>query len=352
MKRGFSAVIAAGTAALLLCGCSAKDASAQFIAMDTNISLRLSGTKATAAVTAAEKEIRELETLLSRTLPDSEVSRLNDADGTPQRLSYRVHALLETAQSYTISTGGAFDVTIAPVVSAWGFTESEFRVPSQDELDRLLSYVGPEHIDLSDADIDHVSLAPHTQIDLGGIAKGYATDLMHAICEEDNIPSGTVALGGNIYVRGTKEGGALWQVGVQDPAGSGLAGIIGLSDAYAVTSGGYQRYFEQDGVIYHHIIDPATGYPADSDLTSVTVIAPALITDGINAHPGNGTMCDALSTALFVMGEEEALEFRRSSGLDFDLVLITADGRVVITDGIAEHFTKQEGSGYQYETVS
>lgn len=349
MKRGFAAVLAALAAALLLCGCSAKDASAQFIAMDTSISLRFSGAKAAAAVAAAETRLRDLESLLSRTLPDSQVSRLNDAAGAPQAVDPRVRALLAAAQDYAALTGGAFDATIAPVVSAWGFTEAEFRVPARDELDALLSCVGADRIDLQG---ETAALMPGTQIDLGGIAKGYATDLMRALCDEYEITSGTVALGGNIYVRGTKEGGALWQIGVQDPAGSGLVGIVGLTDAYAVTSGGYQRYFEKDGAVYHHIIDPATGCPADSGLTSVTVIASAAPEDGADGLPGNGTMCDALSTALFVMGEEAALEFRRSSGLDFDLVLVTEDGRVVITDGIAQHFTEQEENGYRYETVS
>jgi len=189
---------------------------------------------------------------------------------------------------------------------------------------------------------------------LGGIAKGYVSDLLEELYREYDISSGTVSLGGNIYVKGTKEGDALWQVGIQDPKqpeNGALVGVVGLGDAFAVTSGGYQRFFEQDGKVYHHIIDPATGYPADSGLTSVTVIAKAAKQDA-SGTVGVGTMCDALSTALFVMGEKAALEFRHSSGLDFDLVLVTEDDRVVVTDGIAKQFTETEGSGYTYETVS
>ena len=120
--------------------------------------------------------------------------------------------------------------------------------------------------------------------------------------------------------------------------------MLELTDAFAVTSGGYQRYFEQNGKQYHHILDPATGYPADSGLASVTVVAPA--------DQWNGTMCDAYSTALFVMGEERALDFWRDHQSAFELVLVTGDGRVVVTGGLADRFTPVEDSGYAYETVS
>ena len=140
-------------------------------------------------------------------------------------------------------------------------------------------------------------------------------------------------------------------MGVQDPARpddqSAFAGILSLKNAFAVTSGGYQRYFEEGGRVYHHILDPATGYPADSGLTSVTVVA--------DYFPGEsfGTLCDALSTAFFVMGEEDALDaWREDWSRDVDLVLVTEDGRVVITQGLAESFTLDEGSGYTLEIVS
>ena len=137
-------------------------------------------------------------------------------------------------------------------------------------------------------------------------------------------------------------------VGIKDPRdpdnANAFAAVLNLTDAYAVTSGSYQRYFEQDGETYHHIIDPATGYPADSGLTSVTVVA--------DSADGNGTMCDALSTALFVMGEEKALDFWRSGQYDFQLVLVTEDGRVVVTEGLTDVLTEIDDNGYAYEIVS
>lgn len=127
-----------------------------------------------------------------------------------------------------------------------------------------------------------------------------------------------------------------------------FAGVLELTDSFAVTSGGYQRYFEQDGKTYHHIIDPSTGYPADSGLTSVTVVA------GLGAEGGfPGTMCDAYSTALFIMGKEKALDFWRDRSADaFELVLVTEDGRVVVTEGLADRFTLDEDSGYTLEVAS
>lgn len=206
--------------------------------------------------------------------------------------------------------------------------------------------MGAEHVHLDGASA--VSLDQGTQIDLGAIAKGYASDAVAAIYQEHGITHGIVDLGGNTWVCGGNLKGEPWRIGVQDPARAGEAeaytGILRMADGFAVTSGGYQRYFEENGKTYHHIIDPATGHPAESGLTSVTVVADGTV--------GNGTMCDALSTALFVMGEERALDFWRSGVYDFDLILVTEDGRLLVTDGIADRFQPDETAGYAYEVIS
>ena len=155
-----------------------------------------------------------------------------------------------------------------------------------------------------------------------------------------------------MFVLGTKPDGSDWRVGIKDPQNEeALAVILPLRDAYAITSGGYERYFEENGKTYHHIIDPATGYPADNGLLSVTVVAKANGPDASGA--GNGAMCDAFSTALFVMGGRKGAGFLAHRRLaDFDLVLVTADGRVVVTAGLADRFEEVKDSGYTYETVS
>ena len=159
------------------------------------------------------------------------------------------------------------------------------------------------------------------------------------------MTSGIVSLGGNVQALGCKPDGSKWRVAVQDPNDEGENfAVVEIADEAVITSGGYQRYFEENGQLYHHIIDPATGRPAESGLTSVTVVA-----DGA---AGNGTMCDALSTALFVMGEDRALELWRSGVYDFDLILVTEDGRLLATAGIADRFRPDDSAGYAYEIVS
>ena len=352
--RKFCALALTVLLAVSAAGCGTMDPdeaqeSIQVIAMDTAMIFTAYGVNSTKADYAAEEEVYRLEAMLSRTDEESPVAQLN-SQGTAE-VDGELWALMETAMDYTAATGGAFDITVAPVTVAWGFTTDSFQVPTQAELDSLLPLVGTDHIHNLGGNGDGtvtVKLDPGTQIDLGGIGKGYASDRVAAIFREYEIPRGLVQLGGSVLAIGDRPDGAAWGVGIKDPRdpdnANAFAAVLNLTDAYAVTSGSYQRYFEQDGETYHHIIDPATGYPADSGLTSVTVVA--------DSADGNGTMCDALSTALFVMGEEKALDFWRSGQYDFQLVLVTEDGRVVVTEGLTDVLTEIDDNGYAYEIVS
>ena len=348
MKR-FSILIAALCLCLTGCGKQTTEATAQIFAMDTVMEVAVYGEHAEQAVKYTEKRIEELENRLSRTKADSLVSGLN-RDGSIRHLTYDYWNLIARAKEYRDATNGAFDITIAPVMDAWGFTGDSFRVPEQSELDTLLKKVNSDAIQMLGSPSDSVTLGEGQAIDLGGIAKGYTSDWVEQTFRANGIESGKISLGGNVFVLGGKPDGSDWRVGIKDPRNeSGLAAILSLRDAYAITSGGYERYFEENGKTYHHIIDPSTGYPADSGLLSVTVVAADNGPDWAGA--GNGAMCDAFSTALFVMGEEQALDFWRNGGYDFDLVLVTEDGRVVITAGLADRFEEVKDSGYTYETV-
>lgn len=338
--------ICAAMALLLLSGCGAKaetPASREIYAMDTVMQVNAYGETGETAVEELETAIREMEGELSRTDGKSPVARLNADPETPVEMPEEVLDLLETAEEYSRVTGGAFDPTIASVADAWGFTWEMQQVPTEAALRESLSQVGIQRVHL-DRSAGTVWAEKGTKLDLGGIAKGWASDRAAEIYAEAHVPRGLIDLGGNVLAWGDRPDGDPWRVGVRDPRSEDIAGVLNLKDSFAITSGGYQRYFEQDGKRYHHIIDPSTGYPADNGLLSVTVVAPA--------GEGRGAMCDALSTALFVMGEEKALDFWRQRPEEFQLILLTEDGRAVVTEGLSEGFTLQEESGYAQEIVS
>ena len=172
-----------------------------------------------------------------------------------------------------------------------------------------------------------VALTGGSSIDLGGIAKGYTSSRVIQIMKDYGIEHAIVNLGGNVQVLGTKTDGSDWRVAIQNPASeNSYLGILSTTDKAVITSGGYERYFEQDGQVYHHIIDTQTGYPSDSDLTSVTIVY------------SDGTTADALSTALFAMGLDGAKELYRSGDIDFDMILFDGS-RVYVSEGIASGFS-------------
>ena len=166
------------------------------------------------------------------------------------------------------------------------------------------------------------------EIDLGGIAKGYTGDRVGEVFSRYRISSGIISLGGNVQAFGSKLNGKPWRVAVQNPESSlAYLGVLDVENKAVVTSGGYERYFEENGVRYHHIIDPRTGYPADSGLISATIISE------------DGTLADGLSTSLFIMGKDEAEEFWRANSDKFDYILESADGRLYVTEGVVGSFT-------------
>lgn len=347
MKRLICALLAAALLAGLS-GCGDRASSVQIFAMDTVMDLTAFGRGGDGAVNRAAEEINRLEALLSRTRRDSAVSGLNAA-GSAGGMDPEAFALLRMAAEFNRATAGAFDITVAPLADAWGFAGETQRVPSRQELEGLLPLVGGEHLRLS---AGAAALDRGTQIDLGGIAKGYASGCVERVFRDCGVKSGVASLGGNVYAHGVKPDGTPWRVGVRDPRSPDeFAAVLLLEDAYAVTSGGYQRYFEQDGRRYHHILDPASGCPADSGLISVTIVAPADGEREDGSYPAHGAMCDAFSTALFVMGEESAVDFWRTDGYDFEMLLVTEDGRILVSEGLAGRLEETEESGYEYAIV-
>lgn len=307
---------------LALPGCApAQPLERTFFAMDTVMTLRLYEGGDENTLDQAEARVRELEAQWSVTEENSEICALNR--GGRAELSPETAELLDAALDMCRRTDGALDISTYPVLRAWGFTTGEYCVPGGEAIAALLPLVDYGRVVL---EAGAAALPPGMEIDLGSVAKGYTGDALAALLKQGGADSALLDLGGNIQAVGSKPDGSPWRVAIRDPAGDGNIGVVEVADQAVVTSGGYERYFEEDGVRYWHIIDPATGWPARSGLASVTVVGES------------GLLCDGLSTALFVMGREGALEHWRQHR-DFEAVLVSEDGSVTITAGLEERFT-------------
>ena len=295
-------------------------------AMDTYMTVKAYGSNGDAAVDAAVDEINRLDALLSTGKKDSEIGQINANNGG--QLSEDGAVLMERSLELYKSTNGAFDVAIYPVMKAWGFTDGNYQVPDADTLKATLELADPFLIDY-DKETSTVSFKKDgVQIDFGGIAKGYTSSRIMDIYREKGVTSGLVNLGGNAQVFGTKPDGSLWRVAVQSPDSEDeYLGVLETKDKAIITSGGYERYFEKDGVTYHHIIDPSTGYPADNGLISVTIVS------------ADGTLADGLSTSLFVMGKDKATDYWKAHSDEFDMILLTDDEKLYVSEGIKDSFT-------------
>ena len=305
----------------------------QVSAMDTMMILTAYGSNAEAALDEAEQLIYDLEADLDPETEGGSIYAANAGAGLPVVISRDAMSILETALFYYEDTGGAIDPGLYPIINAWGFTTKDYRVPSRDELDTLLAQKDTAGIVTDEVNCT-VTLPADTQISLGSVAKGYTAQCVVDLLAERGVTSAVLSLGGNVQTLGDeKPNGSQWQVAIMNPHDTGsYVGILSLGQKAVVTSGGYQRYFEQDGVTYIHIIDPSDGVPVSNDLLSVTVV-----TD-------DGTVADALSTATFVMGKQGALDYYEQHSDYIDLVLITTDDEVIVTPGLVDCFTESDSS--------
>ncbi len=255
------------------------------------------------------EEISRIDGLLSKYKEASDVSRLNK-DGS-LAVSPDTFYIIEKAKEFCQVTEGAFDVTVAPLVDLWGFTDKKYSIPAEEKIKEALALVGSDKIILHNNDNVIEFKTSGMKIDLGAIAKGYAVDCAVKKLKEAGIKSCLVNAGGQVYALGDKFGRP-WAVAVRDPRKEGFVDRLELKNRAVATSGDYEQYFFKDNKRYAHILDPRTGYPVDSGVASVTVTAP----DGLTA--------DALSTAIFVLGKEKGAALARSfTGVEVRIIEVS-----------------------------
>lgn len=319
--KTLSAVLTAS--ALLLTGCSGAKSSTQTdqdltytdMLFDTVIKIQILDPADESILDGLKKLCEKYDTMFSATNTDSELYKLNHTNGQPFTVSSETANLIQEGIHYSELSGGAFDLTIEPVSALWDFKADKPTVPSSDAIAQAVSHVDYTKVDIQD---NTVTLEdPEAGIDLGAIAKGYIADQVKTYLKKQGIKHAIINLGGNVDVIGTKPDGSKYNIGIQKPfdeSGEAITSVQ-LKDQTVVTSGIYERYFKKNGKLYHHILDPRTGYPCENNLYSVSII-----TD-------SSTKADALSTTCFLLGYEKGMELIQSMD-GVEAIFITDDEKV------------------------
>lgn len=324
---------------LFIAGCSAEEEATlleepydqtEFL-MGTYVSLRVYDEGKEEVMDEAFERVAELEQQIGMNIDSSEIAEINAAAGEqPVSVSDDVYELLEVSADYSALSNSGFDYTIGPITNLWRIGFDDARVPEPEEVEAVLPLVDHEKVELNVEDQSIYLTDSDMVLDLGAIAKGYITDEVKEVFQDNNVSTAIMDLGGNVVVMGdspTREDGG-FNVGVQDPYSDrgNYVGAMNLSDKSIVTSGIYERYIEEDGEIYHHLMNPETGYPFDNNLASVTILSDESI-DG-----------DALSTVVFGFGLEDGLEYIDNQE-DIEAIFITKDYEIYLSSGISEDFT-------------
>ncbi|MFS8500517.1 MAG: FAD:protein FMN transferase [Caldicoprobacter sp.] len=322
--------------AAVLQGCArtggVREYSEDIFALNTWVNIRIyAGKNGPDILDKAIKRIEEIESRMSVTIQDSDVSRINSSAGKqPVKVHDDTFEVIKKALKYAEMSNGAFDITIYPIVKLWGITSEHPRMPTDAEIQDKLKLVDYRNVVLDEKGKTVYLKEPGMGIDLGAIAKGYAADEVARILKEEGVVHALINMGGNVVAMGGKPNGKPWRIGIQDPRADGVQrhiAIIEIMDGSVVSSGDYERYivdvYKRTGKRYHHIFDPSTGYPANSGLMATTVVAPYSID------------ADALSTTVFIMGAEKGLEI--VEGLEgIDALAITLDKKIYASKGLKE----------------
>lgn len=288
-----------------------------FEAMNTFMVLKSYGRKSVRANILAQKRIYELEDRISVTKKESDIFKVNNANGAEIVLQEDAFCPLQFALNMAGESEGLFNPLLYPVIREWGFTTGVYKVPESSVVNALMQNTDYTAVVL-DKKKKSVKIRPDMMIDLGAVGKGYAGDCAIQVLKTNGIKSAILDLGGNVQTIGKKPDGSLWSIGIKNPWGEGSVAGLKISDKAVITSGGYERFFEQDGKRYIHIFDGKTGYPVDNEISSVTIVCKS------------GLLGDSLSTTLFVMGVEKAIDFWQNRR-DFDMLILTNDQTLFYT---------------------
>ncbi len=272
-------------------------------------------------------ECERLENIFSAKLSDSELSMLNrNAADKPMKVSDELMYLIKEALSYNRLSEGALDISIGGLINLWGIGSEKQRVPDIEELTPYINGDRCGSIIINEENSTVFYSSDLVNIDLGAVAKGYAADsIKEYICDSMETPCGILDFGGNIMTIGQKTDGSSWNIGITNPNNpSQVYGVVSVKDMCVVTSGNYERYFIENGVRYHHILNPFTGYPADAGIISATIIG------------SNSMECDALSTACYILGVDKSLEL--IDGMEgVEAVFIDNDGNAHTSKGMSKY---------------
>ncbi len=347
--RGITVFLLCAALLLSLSGCAgAEPKEYYFFAMDTVVTLRLipkpGADQARMDEIAARCEgiLIEAEREMSAKNDASPVSRFNAGEDAALVLTPLLGEVVAVSLDVSRKTGGAFDCTLGALVELWNVSGGG-PVPAQEDIREALSHTGEGCFSFSADEVKKTD--PDARLDFGGVGKGAAAallvDYLNSPETGETLAGAVVSLGGNVALAGSKPDGSPYTVGVRDPDDpGGLIGTLALESGFVAVSGDYERYFEENGVRYHHILDGKTGVPAKSGLRSAAAVA------------SDGALADALSTALFVLGEDGALALYESGLYDFEAVLVTDDGRVTATPGLGSAFRLTNGNYVLSETSS
>ncbi|HLV10766.1 MAG TPA: FAD:protein FMN transferase [Halanaerobiales bacterium] len=330
-KTGYYFIILTGIITFALTACQDRDSinkdlshhSETTFLMGTVVQIDIYGSEGEKLIKESFERIREIEEKMSRNIPDSEINQINNSVGKFVKVSEDTFRVLEKAVAYAELTDGKFEPGIGALVELWGIGTERARIPSEQEINKAREKVDYNSIILDREGCQVKLLREGMSLDLGAIAKGYAADELRKIILSKGIKSAYLNLGGNVLVIGSKPDGSPWRIGIQDPGleSGKIMARLKIEDQAVVTSGNYERYFEEGGIIYHHIIDPETGYPARNGVITVSIISSAAFD------------ADALSTAVFLMGTEKGMEL--VEGMEGkEAIIVTEKKEVFLSTGL------------------